>query len=83
MKGSENIIKTAVDAFSRLDILVNNTGNSRYNDEFKMTEQEMRRRYQGSSLWSLLHHQTCLCSLSPAEKRADNKYYLNVRARKL
>jgi len=83
LKGGENIVKTAVDAFGRLDILVNNAGNSRYNDVFNMTEKEMGRRYQGSSLWSLLYHQACLCSLSAAEKRADNKYCLDLRARRL
>ena len=45
MKGGENIVKTAADAFGRLDIPVNNAGNSRYNDVFNMTEQEMGRRY--------------------------------------
>ena len=28
MKGGENVVKAAVDAFSRLDILVSNAGNS-------------------------------------------------------
>ena len=71
LKSGENIVKTAVDAFGRLDILVSNAGDSRYNDMFNMTEKEMGRRYQGSSLWLLLHHQAWLRSLSPAEKRAD------------
>ena len=83
MKGGENIVKAAVDAFGRLDILVNNAGNSRYNDVFNITEKEMGRCYQGSSLWSLLHHQARLRSLSPAEKRADSKYCLDLRARRL
>ncbi len=39
-KGAESIIKTAVDAFGRLDILVNNAAVFRYNDLFNMTEEE-------------------------------------------
>lgn len=39
-KGSENIIKTAVDTFGKIDILVNNAGIARNRMIFNMTEEE-------------------------------------------
>ena len=39
-KGVENIIKAAIEAFGRLDILVNNAAVFHYNDMFNMTEKE-------------------------------------------
>ena len=40
MQGGENIIKTAIDSFGRLDILINNAGILRDRMVFNMTEEE-------------------------------------------
>lgn len=42
LKGGESIIKTAVDAFGRVDILINNAGILRDRTMMKMTEEEFR-----------------------------------------
>ena len=40
MEGGENIVKTAVDAFGKVDILINNAGILRDRSFLKMTEEE-------------------------------------------
>ena len=53
--GAENIIETAIDAFGRLDVLVNNAGVLRDKMMFSMSPEGLRRRRQGPHVRRLQH----------------------------
>ncbi len=68
MEGGKNIVKTAVDAFGKVDILINNAGILRDKSFMKMTEDE----------WDLVvgvHLKGAFCVTQPAVKvMKDNQY---------
>ena len=68
MAGGENIIKTAMDAYGKVDILINNAGILRDKSFMKMTEEE----------WDLViavHLKGAFCVTQPAVKvMKDNNY---------
>ncbi len=68
MAGGENIVKTAVDAFGTVDILINNAGILRDKSFLKMTEDE----------WDLVinvHLKGAFCVTQPAAKIMKEKGY--------
>lgn len=68
MAGGENIVKTAVDAFGTVDILINNAGILRDKSFMKMTEQD----------WDLIinvHLKGAFCVTQPAIKIMKEKNY--------
>lgn len=68
MAGGENIVKTAVDAFGTVDILINNAGILRDKSFMKMTEQD----------WDLImnvHLKGAFCVTQPAIKIMKDKNY--------
>lgn len=68
MAGGENIVKTALDAFGKVDILINNAGILRDKSFMKMTEED----------WDLIinvHLKGAFCVTQPAIKvMKDNNY---------
>lgn len=68
MAGGQNIVKTAVDAFGTVDILINNAGILRDKSFMKMTEQD----------WDLIinvHLKGAFCVTQPAIKIMKDKNY--------
>ncbi|MBU1195362.1 MAG: SDR family oxidoreductase [Proteobacteria bacterium] len=68
MAGGENIVKTAMDAFGTVDILINNAGILRDKSFMKMTEQD----------WDLIisvHLKGAFCVTQPAIKIMKDKNY--------
>ncbi|MBU1542225.1 MAG: SDR family oxidoreductase [Proteobacteria bacterium] len=68
MAGGENIVKTAMDAFGTIDILINNAGILRDKSFMKMTEQD----------WDLIisvHLKGAFCVTQPAIKIMKDKNY--------
>ncbi|MBU3915928.1 SDR family NAD(P)-dependent oxidoreductase, partial [bacterium] len=68
MEGGENIVKTAVDAYGKVDILINNAGILRDKSFLKMTEEE----------WDLViavHLKGSFCVTQPAVKLMKEKNY--------
>ncbi len=68
MEGGENIVKTAVDAFGKVDILINNAGILRDKSFLKMTEDE----------WDLViavHLKGSFCVTQPAVKLMKENNY--------
>lgn len=71
MAGGENIVKTAVDTFGTVDILINNAGILRDKSFLKMTEEE----------WDLViavHLKGAFCVTQPAVKVMKEKNYGRV-----
>ena len=68
MAGGENIVKTAVDAYGKVDILINNAGILRDKSFLKMTEEE----------WDLVigvHLKGAFCVTQPAVKAMKENNY--------
>lgn len=68
MSGGENIVKTAIDAFGKVDILINNAGILRDRSFMKMTEDE----------WDLIisvHLKGAFCVTQPAVKAMKENNY--------
>lgn len=68
MKGGENIVKTALDAFGTVDILINNAGILRDRSFLKMSEEE----------WDLViavHLKGAFCVTQPAARVMKEKNY--------
>ena len=71
MEGGANIVQTAVDAFGKVDILINNAGILRDRSFLKMTEQE----------WDLViavHLKGAFCVTQPAVKLMKENGYGRV-----
>ena len=85
-EGAKSIIDTAVDAFGKLDVLVNNAGILRDRMMFSMTEDEFDSVIQGAPQGHLEHHAPRLGVLAqrveggPPAPRVDRQHGLERRA---